>query len=127
MLFFAPICAKMIPSEEILIAGGKVSSQLFSGNDIPFQLKVTCLESGRETISFKHLALIDPYAVADFSKLYQKMYSELCGNTFDYEATLSATYNYAFSSGLINECTAVFSEKANKGLRYESTYQIKMI
>lgn len=127
MLFFGPVCAKMSPSEEMLLAGGKVASQLFAGNHIPFQLKVTCLESGKENISFKHQAQIDPYAVADFSKLYKKMYSELCGSTFDYEATLSATYSYAFSSGLINECTAVFSEKANKGLRYESNYQIKMI
>lgn len=126
-LFFAPVFGKKKQSQNSDVFSGEIFSQLFQNQKISYNLKEVCEKLDENEVVLNHSALIDKYTYSDFSKLYGKMYKELCGPRFLYETSLSSKYKYDVVSGLIKECDAVFIEKANEKLIYESVYKIKMI
>lgn len=126
-LFFAPVFGEKKQSQNADVFSGEISSQLFQNQKISYNLKEVCEKLDENEVVLNHSALIDKYTYSDFGKLYDKMYKELCGPRFLYETSLSSKYKYDVVSGLIKECDAVFIEKANEKLIYESVYKIKMI
>ncbi|MFW0717149.1 hypothetical protein [Pedobacter sp. N23S346] len=126
-LFFAPVFGGKKISQDSIVYSGDIFSQLFQNQRIPYELKESCTKLAENEVYLNHIAVIDKYTFSDFGKLYAKMYSELCGPKFLYETSFSSKYSYDIASGLINECDAVFIERANEKLKYESIYKIKVI
>jgi len=126
-VFFSPVLGEKLVKNEHPIGEGSFSSQLFQGIHVPYQIRETLQSTDSAGFQCGHKAYIEKTVGADLTKLYNQSYKELCGPKFSYEIDYQADYNFDWSTGLLTLCRAVFKEKANDGLYFQTDFTIKRI
>ncbi|WP_158825816.1 hypothetical protein [Mucilaginibacter lacusdianchii] len=128
-LFFAPFYGhktELVNNKTIATVPG--TSQLFQAVPVMYDIAEQIKEITEQHIVLTHQANVNnTRTLADFKKLYEQAYQELCGPAFAYKNEYQATYDIDIKLGLINSCKATLIETTGSSLSYETEYSITRI